>query len=195
MIGAENGDTEAGQDAKEGPWPPAQRQVAEAQAGNRVALGELLAEGYPRLVAFYLGMGLTRPEAEDLASETCENVIRGIGRLREVTSFEAWFWSIARNRFRTALRKRGRRATELAHGAGSGPEHAAVDSEDHAHIRAAFALLSTKDRQLLWLREVEGLSYEDIGRRFGSRPGAVRVAAHRARQRLEEAYKKIDGGG
>jgi RNA polymerase sigma factor (sigma-70 family) len=50
--------------------------------------------------------------------------------------------------------------------------------------------LSTRDRQLLWLREVEGLSYDDIGSRLGATVGTVRVACHRARQRLEEVYTR-----
>jgi len=179
----------------EGKWPPAEHQVAQAQGGNRVTLGDILAEGYPRLVGFYRGMGLSLHEAEDLASEICENVVRGITRLREAGSFEAWFWSIARNRFRTALRKRGRRGFEPMHGAMTGPEDATVDSEDHSQIRTAFGLLSVKDRELLWLREVEGLSYEAIAGRFASRPGSVRVAVHRARLRLEEAYGRLQGDG
>ncbi len=52
--------------------------------------------------------------------------------------------------------------------------------------------LSDRDRQLLWLREVEGLSYDEIGGRLRATAGTVRVACHRARKRLEEAYRALE---
>ena len=51
-------------------------------------------------------------------------------------------------------------------------------------------MITMKDRELLWLREVEGLSYEEIGGRLSAAAGTVRVACHRARKRLERAYLK-----
>lgn len=195
MTQVEHGDLDSGVAGPERGWPPAAVSVSAARVGDRAALGSILAEGLPRLVGFYRGMGLSRAEAEDIASEACEGMIRGISKLRDPAAFEAWFWSIARNRFRTALRKRGKKLFELAYVPVDGPEHVAVNMEEHAQIRAAFGELSVRDRELLWLREVEGLSYDDIGRRIASRPGTVRVATLRARRRLDEAYRKLEADG
>ena len=70
----------------------------------------------------------------------------------------------------------------------STPEEISMEGDEHRRIRIALVSLSPKDRELLWLREVEGLGYEDIARRLGVAAGAVRVACHRARRRLEAIY-------
>ena len=72
------------------------------------------------------------------------------------------------------------------------PEDAVHLSDEHTQIRTALETLSPKDRSLLWLRDVEELSYEEIGGRVGSTVGTVRVAYHRARNRLEEAYGALE---
>jgi RNA polymerase sigma-70 factor (ECF subfamily) len=174
-------------------WPPTRETVEAAVAGDDAALGAILALGFPKLVAFYRGMGLRHADAEDVASEACEGVVRNLPRLRDPASFEAWFWTIGRNRFRTRLRKKGRIERELDPGAVSDPSDAAIASEEHAFIREALAQLSDRDRSILWLREVEQLSHDEISGRLGIATGAVRVAALRARRRLEEFYRERAG--
>ena len=49
--------------------------------------------------------------------------------------------------------------------------------------RGRLSKLTEKDRELLWLREVEGLAYGEIGGRFGAATGTIRVACHRARKK------------
>jgi RNA polymerase sigma-70 factor (ECF subfamily) len=139
-------------------------------------------------MAFYSGIGLDRHEAEDLAAETAEAVVTGIGRLRAPQAFEAWFWSVARNRVRTLFRRRKTVAPSEAMISPATPEEKAIERDEHRQIWSALSKLSMKDRQLLWLREVEGLEYSEIGSRLGSSPATIRVACHRARQRLEAFY-------
>jgi RNA polymerase sigma-70 factor (ECF subfamily) len=174
----------------EGGWPPALEYVIAAQAGDKNHLSHILAAGYPRLVGFLRGMGFDAHTAEELAAETCEGVVTGLRRLRAPQAFEAWFWAVARNRLRSEFRRRQR--TQPVEGliAPSTPEEETILSEEHHRIRVAMLALSPRDRQLLWLREVEMLSYEEIGGRFGTAAGAIRVACHRARKRLEEIYSQ-----
>ena len=175
------------------PWPPTPETVEAARDGDRRVLGEILTMGFPKLVAFYRGMGLSWADAEELASEACEGMVRNLPRLRRPGAFEAWFWTVARNRVRSRLRKRGRVVHELDHAPGSTPEERVVESDEHALVRAALAELPPRDREVLWLREVVGLSHEEIGGRLGLATGAVRVAALRARRRLEEVYRRLEG--
>jgi len=179
----------AGRDPRSG-WPPDRQTIDRARQGDRQALGEILGIAFPKLVAFYRGMGLPKEEAEDVASEAIEGIVRNIGRLRELDAFEGWMWAVARNRVRTTLRRRSRVMYEKGHQAEDDPSDLAVMSDEHRHIRAALLLLSPRDRQVLWLREVEELSHEEIAGRLGLGVGAVRVAALRARRRLEEIYTK-----
>ncbi len=161
------------------------------QAGGRgdtSSLSVIMRGGFPRLIAFYLGVGLGRHEAEELSAETCEAVVTRIDRLRAPEAFEAWFWSIARNRLRTLFRRRRAARPTDAMVSPSTPEEISIEGDEHRRIRIALISLSPKDRELLWLREVEGLEYEDIASRFGVAAGTVRVACHRARRRLEAIY-------
>lgn len=170
-------------------WPPSRDSVDAARGGDTGILGEILVRGFPRLVGFYRGMGLSKADAEELASEAIEGMIRSIGRLREPDAFEGWFWTIARNRLRSRLRRKGRTERELEYGPVDDPESIVVTREEHTTIRAALAHLSERDREILWLREVEQLTHDEIAIRLTMRVGAVRVAALRARRRLEEFYR------
>jgi RNA polymerase sigma-70 factor, ECF subfamily len=165
--------------------------VESARAGDRAALGEILTAGFPKLVSFYRGMGLPHADAEDLAGEAVAGMVRNLRSLRQVDAFEGWFWTVARNRLRSALRVKGRIAYEPAYAPVDDPAEAAVAGGEYAMIRVALARLSPRDREILWLREVEGLSHDDIARRLALGSGAVRVAALRARRRLEEAYTEL----
>lgn len=140
------------------------------------------------MVAFYRGMGLSHADSEEVASQAVEGMVKSIRRLREPDAFEGWFWTIARNRLRSRLRTKGRLERELDYGPVDDPESIVVVREEHVFIRSALDQLSSRDRQILWLREVEQLDYDDIATRLTMRPGAVRVAALRARRRLEELY-------
>jgi arsenate reductase len=154
-------------------------------------LAAILTKGLPRLVAFYRGQGLDLHDAEDVAGDVCESVIRSIERLRSPQAFEAWFWRIARSKFHDYLRKRHRPMpapeVETIHVL---PDEHAIDQEDFRTVRAAYGRLSARDRELLWLREVEGLSYAEIGGRLFRRAGSVRVAMLRARRRFEQVMEE-----
>jgi RNA polymerase sigma-70 factor (ECF subfamily) len=171
-------------------WPPGIEEVSSAQLGDRQQLGRILGEGYPRVMAFLLGMGLDQHMAEEIAAETCEAVVTGLPRLRSPQAFEAWFWAVVRNRLRSGFRKRRRVEPNSGLIPPPTPDETVVEREEHLRIRMALARLTPRDRELLWLREVELLSYEEIGNRLSAAVGTVRVACHRARRRLEEIYRE-----
>ena len=68
--------------------------------------------------------------------------------------------------------------------AGPGPEQMAIESESSARMAALLRLLPDKQREILILRVVVGLSAEETAEAVGSSPGAVRVTQHRALARL-----------
>lgn len=164
-----------------------------AQERDETAISELFSAGYPRLIGFYRVAGVPPADAEDLAGATVEAMVRNLPRLRAAIAFEAWFWSIARARLRTWIKRRRRpRHDPPIDPEPSTPDEIVERSEEHQAIIAALAGLSVRDRELLWLREVEGLSYDEIGTRLQTAVGTVRVACHRARKRLENAYNALE---
>lgn len=175
-------------------WPPGLVDIERAAHGDRTALHEILAAGYPKLASFYRGLGLNRSDAEDLAADACEAIVGGLGRLRDPAAFEAWFWAIGRNRFRGMLRRKRRDSVvEPMTVPAELPGDRLEAAEDHSEIRRALERVSPRDRELLWLREVVGLTYDEIANRHAVAAGTVRVSLHRARRRLEKAYREVSG--
>jgi len=172
-------------------WPPSLSVATAARDGDQAALTAILVQGLPRLVSFYRGQGLNLSDAEDVASDACESVIRSIRRLRSPQAFEAWFWRVARSKFHDYLRRRHRPLpapeVDTSHVL---PDEHTLDQEDFRTVRAAYGRLRASDRELLWLREVEGLSYAVIGGRLFKREGSVRVAMLRARRRFEKLIEE-----
>lgn len=164
--------------------------VQRAVVGDHDALGAIFREGRPRLIAYYRFHGLPSAAAEDVASDAMERVLRNVSSLRKPASFDAWFWRIARSQ-RVAWYRKGNSPSELPAPEPEGPAEQVERNEEYRHIRLALERISERDRDLLWLREVEGLTYGEIGGRLGAAVGSVRVACHRARQRLGEAYEGI----
>jgi RNA polymerase sigma-70 factor (ECF subfamily) len=177
-------------------WPPSPGAVEVAQNGDHDALEAIITAAIPKLVAFYRGQGMRPHDAEDLAGDACEAVVRALPRLRDAGRFEAWFWRIARSKLYDHLRhkqKPGPRPVDSS-GMFDDPSDLAVIADDHEQVRRAFATLSARDRELLWMRDVVGLSYREISGRFRLTQGAVRIAVMRARQRLERALGEPEGG-
>jgi RNA polymerase sigma factor (sigma-70 family) len=103
-------------------------------------------------------------------------------------------WAITRNLLRSFWRsQKVREAQEPISPAPMQPDEIMEIHEEHEQIVRALQTLSIRDRELLWLREVLDLDYRSIAQRVESNAGSVRVACHRARQRLEAAYIFLEG--
>lgn len=169
-------------------WPPSPDSVEKAQQGDHQVLTFIATAAVPKLVSFYRGQGIRSHDAEDLAGDAIEAVVRTLPRLRDSARFEAWFWRIARSKFYDHLRKKqkgGPPLTEREEMFDDPADHLLI-ADEHADVREAFAQLKPRDRELLWMRDVVGLPYSDISGRLKLSEGALRIGVMRARQRLEE---------
>jgi RNA polymerase sigma factor (sigma-70 family) len=168
--------------------------VAAAKRGNHEAIGALGSDAFRRTVSFYRYTGLSPDEAEDLAADAVEHIISKLPSLRKASAYDAWMWTITRNLLRSFWRSEKIRETqEPISPAPAQPDELAVIHEEHERIVVALKTLTIRDRELLWLREVLELDYRTIAQRVDSNAGSVRVACHRARQRLEDAYTSLEG--
>lgn len=169
--------------------------VKAARAGDHPAIGAVGSDAFRRIVGFYRYTGLDPDTAEDLAADAVEHIIAKLPTLRSTGSYDAWMWAIARNLLRSWWRGADRRNVhEPITPAPPTPDERAVISDEHERVVRALSTLKLKDRELLWLREVLGLSYGSIAQRVESNEAAVRVSCHRARKRLQVAYEAADGG-
>ena len=134
-----------------------------------------------------------RDRAEELTQEVFARAVAAPPR-----NPRPWLFAVALN----LLREEGRRATrqgrrlELYRGEQpqwtEGPDEALLRDERVAKVRAALALLSERDRDVLLL-QAEGMNYDDIAQASGLAKGAIGTTLARARRRLVEAYRSGEG--
>lgn len=165
--------------------------VAAAQHGSEWGWQQLLADYGPAVQAYARSQGVGDPE--DLLGQVLEGVVKGIARFRgDEPAFRSWIFTIAHSRIIDDRRKAARRPTIVDRDV---PEVAALDAHDASGALARDAAmemldsLPEKQRDVAALRYVAGLSVEQTAKVLGRRPGAVRVAAHRALQTLESEIR------
>ena len=172
--------------------------VAEAMAGDRVALREVLETIRPIVVRYCRArvgaMERSGLSAEDVAQEVCLAAVMALPRYRDRgRPFLAFVYGIAAHKVADAYRAAGR---DIAYPTDSIPEHrsaepdpeqAALEADSVTRMSDLLEILPDKQREILILRVVVGLSAEETAEAVGSTPGAVRVAQHRALARLKSA--------
>jgi RNA polymerase sigma-70 factor, ECF subfamily len=164
--------------------------LASAVAGDERAYAELWRELNPSLVR-YLRV-LAADAAEDVASETWLEVVRGLDRfVGDEAGFRSWVFTIARYRALDALRRAAREPVALVQPEMLPDTEEGVDAADAAletlSTEAALALiagLAPDQAEVVALRVVANLDVAQVAKIVGKRPGAVRVLCHRGLRRL-----------
>jgi RNA polymerase sigma-70 factor (ECF subfamily) len=114
------------------------------------------------------------------------DVYRGVARLADPGAFPAWLYRIARHRALGELRKTRQHLSSLEgiDLAGEEGEDDDFSAEDAVRVHAALGRLAPEHREVLLLRFIEGMTYEDIARVTGCRLGTVRSRIHYAKRAL-----------
>ena len=170
------------------------RLVAAVVAGDRAALNQLLVILRPLVVRYCrsrLGTERSGFAADDVAQEVCLAVLKSLPTYTDQGKpFLAFVYGIAAHKVVDAHRHAGRDRSDPTDDVpegftdAAGPEQHALEASASAEMRALLATLPPKQREILVLRVVVGLSAEETALAVGSTPGAVRVAQHRAVAKL-----------
>jgi RNA polymerase sigma-70 factor (ECF subfamily) len=174
-------------------------------AGDEVACAELVEE-HQRMV-FQLALNLLgdRDEALDLSQEVFLRVFRTIHHFRGHSSLRTWIYRIAVNQARNRHRfwRRRHRADQVSldahlalHGdfpsrGELGPEGALAQKELAGQLQRALDHLPFDQRTAIVLREVDGLSYDEIAYSLGVAVGTVKSRLTRARQALRLELREV----
>ncbi|AFN64180.1 Probable RNA polymerase sigma-D factor [Mycobacteroides abscessus subsp. abscessus] len=170
--------------------------VAAAVRGDRDALSEVLSAIRPVVVRYCRARVGTAERsglsADDVAQEVCLAVIAALPRYQDQgRPFLAFVYGIAAHKVADAHRAMARDKSDPAENLPeqvdrhAGPEQEALNSESSRRMQALLEVLPEKQREILILRVVVGLSAEETADAVGSSAGAVRVAQHRALQKLK----------
>src|SRR6185369_6612745 len=171
--------------------------VARAVAGDRDALQKVLGTIRP-IVLRYCRARIGTAErsglsADDVAQEVCLAAITALPRYKDQgRPFLAFVYGIAAHKVADAHRAAARNRAEPTdvlperYSTEAGPEQLALDAESSARMAKLLSVLPEKQREILILRVVVGMSAEETAEAVGSTAGAVRVAQHRALARLKD---------
>ena len=161
-----------------------------------------------RVFALVLRMLGNNAEAEDLAQEVFVQVFKAIGSFRGESKLSTWIYRIAINLCKNRMKYKGVRhegkhddIDEMSDRVGGGPAGGAFPRPDQAMegmqveriVQQAILQLEPTFRECLVLRDVEDLSYEEIGAITGLPEGTVKSRIHRARAQLKELVEKALG--
>jgi RNA polymerase sigma-70 factor, ECF subfamily len=172
--------------------------VARAMTGDPQAVGNVIALIRPMVVRYCrarLGrMDRSSVSADDVAQEVCLAVLTALPGYRvQGRPFLAFVYGIASHKVidahRAATRNRSEPVADIpdAVEVSDGPEQRALRIELSSEMGKLLETLPEKQREILVLRVVVGLSAEETAEAVGSTPGAVRVAQHRALARLRKS--------
>lgn len=165
--------------------------VLRCQTGEERAFEELV-ERYSRRLRYFLRKMLGDLHlAEDALQAVWCDVFRNISRLRESTAFRAWVYRIARDRAYRELRRRNRAFVSLN---GREIDEPAQDEEfsfeDAEGLHAALDRLNPERREVLVLRFLEYMSYEETAGVLGVPVGTVRSRLHYAKRELKQILER-----
>lgn len=179
--------------------------VADAVAGDRDALRTVLETVRPIVLRYCRArVGTTERSgysADDVAQEVCLAVITALPRYKDQgRPFLAFVYGIAAHKVADAHRAAGRNRADATDdlpdrpSTDAGPEQLAIDADAAARMERLLAVLPEKQREIVILRVVVGMSAEETAEAVGSTPGAVRVAQHRALARLKSELGATERG-
>jgi RNA polymerase sigma-70 factor (ECF subfamily) len=163
-----------------------ERLMALYQQGDLDAATALIRSVSPKLYRFLSAQAVSRVEADDLLQETWLRIHKVRHTYRSGEPAIAWFYAIARH-VRVDHYRRAMRTTLREQDLQNVPEPAARAPAQSERLEAMLAPLSPREREVVEMLKVEGLSLEEVARATSSTVGSVKQKAHRAYKKLREA--------
>ena len=162
--------------------------VRQFQRGDEAAFDELVERHRARIYGLVCRLAGTG-EAEDLAQDVVGAAYKSLGSLRGDAAFGTWLYRIAIHTCSHHLRRKRPESLELDETQPDGrregnPEARAMQRELQGVVRRAIDRLPYKLRAVIVLRDMHGMSYEEIAGVVGCPIGTVRSRVHYATQRL-----------
>lgn len=171
-----------------------------AQSGDAGAFDELVRCYRQRVYGTIVRLIGYGADADDVRQEVFVRVYLSLGRLRSLAVFESWLYRLAVNASYDHLRKR-RRTAEVCMTDLSAEQLRSADATagakrveaDHSRMMARELMdaISESDRELLWRKEIHGLSLKELRQIYSCNEGALKVRLFRARKRALEAHLRM----
>jgi len=175
-----------------------------ARKGDRAALGDLLERHQRQVFAFGMKMCGDSEDAQEVAQNTLLSMVRSVRDFRGEASLSTWLYTVARS---FCIKKRRRTkgapahhepldaaAHEQAAEPAPSPEQTLLGRETRDAVAAALDQLEPEAREVVILRDLEGLTAPEVAQITGLSVAAVKSRLHRARQSLRTQLLAVVGG-
>jgi RNA polymerase sigma-70 factor, ECF subfamily len=180
--------------------------ISAARDGDGDAYGQLVEMHQDRVFATLLRHVRDEHKARDLAQETFIQAFRAIHTYEDRAKFSTWLYRIALNlltsqhRADVALKRGGGNAKASLDAEGMpepdavvrGPAENVAAAEIGVIVREAIETLDEEYKSVVILRDLQGLSYEEVAEVLGLAPGTVRSRLHRGREKLREKLRHLE---
>jgi RNA polymerase sigma-70 factor (ECF subfamily) len=184
--------------------------VSKAKAGDPAAFRALVVRYQRKVYAVALGVVKDPDLAWDVAQEAFVRVHQHLGEFEGKSAFSTWLFRITTHLSIDAVRRERRSQKDevddvnegdlaeggegiLATALGNDPRENVLRRELAGKIQEALATLPEKHRTILVLREVEGLSYEELAERLDLHKGTVMSRLFHARKKMQAALRRYAG--
>jgi RNA polymerase sigma-70 factor (ECF subfamily) len=175
---------------------------------DEAAFNQFVLHYQERVFRLLLRMLGDRAEAEDLAQEVFISIFKAIDGFRGDSQLSTWVYRVAANHCRNRLKYLTRRRRQVTDGYDDQNEEGGVQVQERPNppdrllearqtehlLQTGLLCLDEEQRELIVLREVEHLSYEEIMAITGLPEGTVKSRLHRARSGLREYLEKHERG-
>lgn len=184
--------------------------VRRVQRGERSAYDLLVLKYQHKVVKLVMRYLRDPADAEDVAQEAFIKAYRALPQFRGDSAFYTWLYRIAINTAKNALAARERQPVSYEFDTQQGedgpdvisrlkdpetPEGLALTEEIRETVNAAIVALPEDLRTAIVLRELEGLSYEEIAVSMDCPVGTVRSRIFRAREAIDRRLREVFDGG
>jgi RNA polymerase sigma-70 factor, ECF subfamily len=166
--------------------------VLRCQAGDEAAFAELVDRYQPRLRYYLHKMLAGVGDADDVLQDVWLDVFRSFARLNAAGAFRAWLYRIAHGRAVKVFRKR-RLPLEPLHEEvidDATQDADTFQSEEAERVHAALDMLPAVQREVLVLRYIEDMTYDEIAAIVDCQVGTVRSRLHYAKRALRNELEK-----
>ncbi|MFF5126690.1 RNA polymerase sigma factor [Streptomyces syringium] len=171
-------------------WPD-ERLIKAAQDGDVTSLTTVVMESQPHVRRFALSLCSSPQDAEDAAQEALIILYRKIGTLRATGALASWMFRIVRNECLRQVRLLVSRSEEATAESEAAAEPSAEDTVlrrlEAERIAAAVSALPRDQRQVLIMRDVQGLPGKTVAHALGLSSAAMKSRLHRARAALRHS--------
>lgn len=171
-------------------------------AGDKQAFNRLVLLYQTKVYNLALNYVKSPEEANDLAQDIFVTVYKSLGNLRERNKFTSWLYQIAINHCRNRYKKLSRRGyfsnislddeeTFIQIVGDEGPEKTLQQENTIRIVRSAIDAMGETEKEILILRDLQELAYEEISAILDIPLGTVKSKLNRARSSLKDRLKKI----